>query len=358
MKTNETKYYDIGPLLKRNRKWNMIMGVRGNGKTYALKKYCLERYFKHKEEFVWVRRTKTQSGPAAMSWLKDMVNDNSVNELIPEGFGLKTSKKYITLYKIDNTEGEKFVPVNIGYFIPLTTQQNFKSVSYHNVNTLVFDEVLTFDLYLSNELFRFQELLSTIERDRDKFKMFLISNNISADNPYFNALKIDLGNIPPGKITNFDKQAAIELCDRRSLELNEYYKKTISSWLGSKTGYSDYAEKGDWAMDDSKHVIKYKGMKKFQYNVIINGVEIGVWTYKKANKNYVNPDWYFSRQLNLTGKTYILSRGDFKGDKEEIVILNGMFAPHWLNQMKQGNFRYESLEIKKRIKHYVVAHMM
>ncbi len=340
----ENKYYDFPRIFKKDRKWNMIMGVRGNGKSYGAKKHCLERYFNHQEQFIWVRRTKTQLEPTANSWLADMVNDETITSLVPKGFGLKTSKKHIMLYKLDNSK-VKVKDVIIGYFIPLTTQQNFKSVSYHNVATVIFDEFLTFEGYLSNELFRFQELMSTIERDRENFKLFLISNNVSIDNIYFNALKIDISKIEPMIPTNFDGIGCVEICDTKSLKLAKAYKKTLSNWFGSKTGYNEYSEKGDWILDDLTFVGKIKGMKKFKYNCVINGVMFGVWEYANPIKKYTIPLLYFSRQVNPDGTTYSLMKQDFTGGKSEITILDGSFVPVWIDEIKSCNITYENMEI-------------
>lgn len=54
------KYYRLRKCLSYNRYLNILIGGRGIGKTYQLKKYVIEQYLKSKKQFVWVRRYKTE----------------------------------------------------------------------------------------------------------------------------------------------------------------------------------------------------------------------------------------------------------------------------------------------------------
>ena len=40
--------------------WNMIIGERGNGKTYSIKKLFIKKFIKTGEQFVWIRRYETE----------------------------------------------------------------------------------------------------------------------------------------------------------------------------------------------------------------------------------------------------------------------------------------------------------
>lgn len=54
------KYYSLRKCLSYNRYLNILIGGRGIGKTYQLKKYVIEQYLKSKKQFVWLRRYKTE----------------------------------------------------------------------------------------------------------------------------------------------------------------------------------------------------------------------------------------------------------------------------------------------------------
>ncbi len=355
----QKKFYDLNPVLKKNKQWNMIFGVRGNGKTYGLKKHCIIDFLTQEKEFVWVRRTGVMTDICSKNWLKDIKNDKEINELLPNNYYLSTSENYIMLKPKNKLDDDDDVSetVIIGYFIPLSTAEKNKSSSYHNVFTVVFDEVLTFGTYLSNETIRFNDLLSSVERERKGVKIFLLSNNTTIDNPYFSALNLNMNVIKAGKITVFNKKGLIQICDKKSVELALEYQDTISYWFGSQTGYNEYSEKGEFIMDDTRNVEIIKLPKQFKYNVIINGIKIGVWEYKNINKKYTEPLLYFSKQTNPQGKTYTLMKNDFKGTGGEITIVNGSFAPYWKNEIHACNVKFQSLEIKKQIHMYIIAHI-
>ena len=58
MALRKAKYYDISHLLKDypDAYYYMAFGERSNGKTYSALNYALERYFKHGEQFAYIRR--------------------------------------------------------------------------------------------------------------------------------------------------------------------------------------------------------------------------------------------------------------------------------------------------------------
>ena len=50
-KQPQQQYYNIRSLLSKNAIYNIIIGERSNGKTYAVLKYAVEQYFKDKSQF-------------------------------------------------------------------------------------------------------------------------------------------------------------------------------------------------------------------------------------------------------------------------------------------------------------------
>ena len=53
-------YYDFGKLLSRNGVFNMVVGARGVGKTYGAKLMVMRNAIEKDEEFVYLRRYKTE----------------------------------------------------------------------------------------------------------------------------------------------------------------------------------------------------------------------------------------------------------------------------------------------------------
>lgn len=53
---SKNKYYSLTNILKKDAQYNIIFGQRSNGKTYAVKKYGLEKYIKTGEQMAYIRR--------------------------------------------------------------------------------------------------------------------------------------------------------------------------------------------------------------------------------------------------------------------------------------------------------------
>ena len=49
-------FYDYNKVLSYNAMFNFIIGERGVGKTFGAKKFCINRFLKYGEQFVYIRR--------------------------------------------------------------------------------------------------------------------------------------------------------------------------------------------------------------------------------------------------------------------------------------------------------------
>ncbi len=183
------KYYDISHLTKDypDALYYVVFGERSNGKTYSALDYALERYFKHGEQFAYIRRFGEDVKKKNLSTLFDA---HIVNGRI-----LKLSNMEFNL--VDYTSN-RFTPYNysedgkilkskepIGYAFDLNAMEHHKSTSYPKVTTVIFDEFLSRQGYLTNEFVLFMNTLSTIIRDRSNVKIFMIGNTVNKYCPYF-----------------------------------------------------------------------------------------------------------------------------------------------------------------------------
>ncbi len=169
MKTNESKFYNLEPLLKKNKTINVICGVRSNGKTYSLKMYVLDKFFNEGKQFVWIRGTGDETSSASDTWLFDL--DNYFKELNKDVI-VRTNSKYVFI-----KEGNELII--LGYFMTLSGHYKYKGSSYPKVDTIVYDEMLKTRWYRKTEVNDLRELCNTIERDRGGLgtKLFLLSNS-------------------------------------------------------------------------------------------------------------------------------------------------------------------------------------
>lgn len=230
MALRKPKYYDITHMLKDypDCLYYVAFGERSNGKTYSALNYALERYAKHGEQFAYIRRFGEDVKKKNLQTLFSAHVDNGrVTSLTG---GRYTSIDYgsnkFTL--VNWTETDKGRPVierdtePCGYAFDLNAMEHHKSTSYPKVTTIIFDEFLSRQGYLTNEFVLFMNTLSTIIRDRSNVKIFMIGNTVNKYCPYFSEMGLThIKEQKPGTVDVYNYSdtglsIAVEYCDPMS----------------------------------------------------------------------------------------------------------------------------------------------
>lgn len=167
-------YYNASSILGNDKFMNMVVGQRGNGKSYRFKKYALDRYQKGKGQTMWLRNTETE--------LKEQ------NYAVINSFLADLPDKYKRNYKVNQGQMciEDLNDNSVVMFRSVSTPQKIKSVAYPNVTTIILDEALSLDKS-KNTLKNVEKLLDIIDsinRNRTNLRVFLLANNVSPINPY------------------------------------------------------------------------------------------------------------------------------------------------------------------------------
>lgn len=187
-KENEMKFYSLTPILTKNADYNVIFGERSNGKTYATLEYGLKRYLQTGEQMAYIRRWREDlRGKRADSLFANHVNNGLIEKLTGGKFNevfYMSGKWWLSSY---NPETKKRVPDDKPFCFGfcLSEQEHDKSSSFPEVTTIVFDEFLTRRYYLPDEFMLFMNVLSTIIRQRDNVKVFMLGNTVNKYCPYF-----------------------------------------------------------------------------------------------------------------------------------------------------------------------------
>lgn len=196
MALRKPKYYDISHLLKDypDAYYYMAFGERSNGKTYSAINYALERYFKHGEQFAYIRRFgEDVKRKNLQTLLSAHVENGRIEELSGGTFSLVnyTGGKFIA-YSYDDSNGKVVNDKQpMGYAFDLNAMEHHKSTSYPKVTTIIFDEFLSRQGYLTNEFVLFMNTLSTIIRDRMNVNIFMIGNTVNRYCPYFTEMGLN-----------------------------------------------------------------------------------------------------------------------------------------------------------------------
>ena len=177
MSDTKFTYYSLSRLLSYNGVINMAVGARGLGKTYSAKRLAIRNAIGKGEEFVYVRRFKTE-----LKHVGTFFNDIAAE--FPDYEFRVTARTAAYRRRGDEEASWK----TFGYFIALSSAATLKSVSYPKVTLMIFDEFIIETgsrRYLSGEVDTFLDLYSTIDRNDDRVRVLMLSNAVRSVNPYF-----------------------------------------------------------------------------------------------------------------------------------------------------------------------------
>lgn len=276
MALRKSKYYDISHLLKDypDAYYYVAFGERSNGKTYSALNYALERYFKHGEQFAYIRRFgEDVKRKNLQTLLAAHVENGIISELSSGTFSLVnyTGGKFIA-YSYDETNGKMVNDKQpMGYAFDLNAMEHHKSTSYPKVTTIIFDEFLSRQGYLANEFVLFMNTLSTIIRDRMDVNIFMIGNTVNKYCPYFTEMGLNhvkdqkSGTIDVYTYADTGLSVVVEYCDpmaKRGGKNSDVYFAFDNPQLKMITS-------GSWEIAIYPHLEKKYRPKDIVYNFFV-----------------------------------------------------------------------------------------
>lgn len=198
------EYYTLDRIKKLNCQYNLIFGKRSNGKTYAVLREGIKNYVESKKQMAYIRRYREDFvGKRGQTLFSALVSSGEVSRLTD---GKWTDIKYMSsqwFLAKKNPKDDKMIcdSTPFCYGFSLGQMEHDKSTSYPDVTHVVFDEFISRIGYLPNEFVLFMNVLSTIIRQRNDVKIYMLGNTVNKYCPYFS--EMGLGHIEemePGKI--------------------------------------------------------------------------------------------------------------------------------------------------------------
>lgn len=276
MPLRKPKYYDIAHLLKDypDAHYYVVFGERSNGKTYSAMQYALERYFKHGEQFAYIRRFGEDIRKKNLSTLlASHVENGRITALSGGTYSLVnyTGGRFYAYSFDENTQRPTMDNEPIGYAFDLNAMEHHKSTSYPKVTTIIFDEFLSRQGYLTNEFVLFMNTLSTIIRDRSNVKIFMIGNTVNKFCPYFQEMGLShIKDQKPGAVDVYNYadtglSVVVEYCDpmsKRGGKKSDVYFAFDNPQLKMITS-------GSWEIAIYPHLTKKFRPKDVMYNFFV-----------------------------------------------------------------------------------------
>ena len=257
------KYYNTSRIDKKNATYNVIIGERSNGKTYAVLKKGLIEYFKNGSQIAYVRRWKEDIiGRRASQLFSGLIENSEVSKLSNNEFSgvhYYAGKWYLCNY---DDKGKAIYADSdiIAYSFALSDSEHDKSTSFPNIRTIIFDEFLTNRTYLNDEFVLFMNVVSTIVRRREDVKIYMLGNTVNKYAPYFNEMgltnvtKMEQGSIDVYRYGNSKLTVAVEYCATQDTE-----NKQSSKYFAFNNPKLEMITGGAWELNIYPHLpYKYK----------------------------------------------------------------------------------------------------
>lgn len=251
-------WYSLKKILATKPDVAMVIGQRGNGKTFDATTLVLDTYKKTRRRFAYVRR-----------WKEDLLNGGADSlfakhtDYIEKLFGKDYSVVYYARkYYLCNEKGEKLDI--IGYAVALSEASHTKSkAQFIDIKYIIFDEFIQMqgEPVLRNEMSKFENTMSSLSRGSsgilDDVVIICLANTVSKFSIYFVHWGINIDKVKQGEI----KTKEIPIDDdkgilRVSLEWCEYNPDIGKQ--ASKYSQSKMINRGQWEIpetDDIPHVV-------------------------------------------------------------------------------------------------------
>lgn len=278
-RTVPSSFYSYSRLLSYNAIYNFAVGGRGVGKTYGWQKKvtkdAIRTFEKNPElidQFIYVRRYKEELKLARDTFFAAVYVEFPDYDFKVQGF-------YALMSPASERDVKKRPWHVIGYFIELSRAQSYKSVAFPLVKTIGFDEFIiekSATHYLPNEAVIFNNFYSTVDRYKDKTRVFFMANSVSITNPYF--LEWDINP------NNSDKNGFVKSHDgfmvAHFIDSEEFNKEVYQTKFGKFIQGSDYAEYavGNQFSDNHSGLLRDKGERaRYMFTLETTAGTFSIW---------------------------------------------------------------------------------
>lgn len=309
------KFYDYDKTLSFDADVTAIVSMRDRGKTYGVRVAAIKDFLKRGQTFVELCRYK-ENLQMMMSGYFDKVGREQFPDYV---FKVEGKRGYIAPRPPDDGKKHKIDWQLLSYFVALTDAQNAKKATYDRVNKIIFDEFIIdkvnnpYGRYLPNEYNLLANLVDTVSRERADSKgkphVILMANACDLFNPYFAVWGIDT--VPPFGYTWYRDKTVILHYEDTSELADEKINETVSGRMTRGMREARVAAANEFQLPDDGLIKKKPKSARYEFGIVADGREFGVWSDWKEGFFYVN-----AKKLDSPDAvTYYVSRADASVDR-------------------------------------------
>lgn len=319
-------FYSVDNIFSFNSLLYFLIGERGVGKSYSMKKWCIKHYKRTKKKFILLRRYRNDMTDSLKNFSKDLID-----EFPNDKFSFIEDDKLSYIKMNDEI---------IGYGMFLRGAENYKGISFQDVDTIMFDEFLVGDggsRYLKNEVDYLLSIMESVFRLREDVRVVCLGNSTSIINPYFEYFNIKFDS---SKHIQTFKDGVIFVEYIENKPYRDFKKKTKLGKLVSGTKYEDYAIDNKFLLDNYEFILERPPNAYPYFNIRVENNIYGVWL-----KNGV---MYISLVNDLNKFTLVFDN-QYHDDKTILINKSSGFLETIAKKYQTGLLHFDTLKIKDDI---------
>ena len=258
MPKKKTDYYDNSKIISEGSTYNVIIGQRSNGKTYAFIEDALDTFLKEEIPSAYIRRYDESLTATNIFKLCTCHIPNLIIMSNGKWNNFKYEAKTFYLTYVDGNGKQLRKSKPFLYCVGLNSWEHKKGQDRGDIKFIIFDEFLTRDTYLNDEYAKFMNLVSSLIRDRSDTVIVMLGNTVNKFCPYFNKFKINIREVKQGMIYNFrygETTLSLEYCREY-----ENTSKVNKKYFDFPEKSLDMIKKGYWEISTYPHL--YNGKRE------------------------------------------------------------------------------------------------
>lgn len=319
-----------------------VLGAKNIGKTFGLRKKCIERFLKAGELFCEISRTKAA---------RDTVSSGYFDKLQSAGFFLdyvfKVERQCGFIARKPATDDDKPQWKLLCYFVALTNFQTEKQRTYVHPKRFIFDEAIIdskdrYHNYLKDEYFILANLLDSISRQQYdesyQYYVYYLANAVDMTCPYLQYLGVN-------KIPQFGyswyKGKTVLLHYVEPWDVDERKARTLVGRM--LDGYEESKVVFDNVFKDTtgREIMQKTPNAKYKYCLVYGSMKYAIWIDSKRGL------WFITSKLPKGSKNiYALTKRDSTIDyqtlKKASPLMKLLSEVYYI-----GGLRYESAHLRE-----------
>lgn len=319
----------------------LVLGAKDIGKTFGLRKKCVERFLRAGETFCEICRTKTEMEAVAPGYFDKLQSAGYFRDHI-----FKTEKGcgYIAKAPVEDERPEWRL---ICYFVALSSFQQEKKRTFVRPRRFIFDEAVIdakdrYHRYLPDEFLILANLLDTISRQQPKdeyrYNVYLLGNAVDLTCPYLRHLGISK---IPSFGYSFYKHRTVLLHYVEPWDADDRRAYTLVGRMLDGHDESKVMFDNEFADTTGREIAKKSSNAKYRFCLVWNRLKFAVWIDSKRGIWYVS-----SRCPKDAQNVYTLAKRDSTVDYS-MLDKTSPLTRLLVNVYYIGGLRYESAHLRE-----------